>query len=196
MTDILTTLLLLLAQQDRGGILDDAELARRIRNGDRQAFRLFFERYHAFLLRYVERMGSPSEVAEDVVQQAFVMIWERRTQIDPNRSLRAFLFRIGHTRTLNYFRDTQKLTPVAAGQEMVDPAPSVEQQTDALLLEKRLQAAIAQLPERRRAVFELCFLQDLTYREAAEVLGISPKTVENQMAQALRQLREALAVFR
>ncbi len=194
MTHILVALLLL-AQQGPGEELDDPELARRIRHGDQQAFRLFFERYHAFLLRYLERMGLPVEVAEDVVQQAFLMIWERRAQIDPTRSLRAFLFRIGHNRALNYFRDTRRLISVTTVPEMADPGCSAEQQADAFWLEQRLQAAIARLPARQRAVFELCFLQDLTYREAAEVLGIRPKTVENHMAQALRQLREALAAF-
>ncbi len=196
MTDATLGLLLLLARQGAVGVLDDAELARRIRNGDQQAFRMFFERYHAFLLHYLERMGVAPEVAEDLVQQAFLAIWERRTQIDPNRSLRAFLFRIGHNRALNHFRDTRRLNSDEALLELSDPAPGADRQTDAALLRARLEEAIARLPERRRAVFELCFLQDLTYREAAEVLGISPKTVENQMTQALRQLRTALADFR
>ncbi|SHK57286.1 RNA polymerase sigma factor [Rhodothermus profundi] len=196
MTDATLGLLLLLARQGTVGVLDDAELARRIRAGDQQAFRLFFERYYAFLLHYLERMGVPSAVAEDLVQQAFLAVWERRAQIDPNRSLRAFLFRIGHNRALNHFRDTRRLSQQAELPELSDPAPGADRQTDAGFLQARLQEAIARLPERRRAVFELCFLQELTYREAAEVLGISPKTVENQMAQALRQLRAALSDFR
>ncbi len=196
MTDATLGLLLLLAHQGDVGVLDDAALARRIRNGDPQAFRQFFERYYAFLLHYLERMGVSSEVAEDLVQQAFLAVWERRAQIDPNRSLRAFLFRIGHNRALNHFRDTRRLSREEELPELKDPGPGADRCTDATLLRTRLREAIARLPERRRAVFELCFLQELTYREAAEVLGISPKTVENQMAQALRQLRAALADFR
>ncbi|MDQ7039897.1 MAG: RNA polymerase sigma-70 factor [Rhodothermus sp.] len=195
MTDATLGLLLLLARQGAVGVLDDAALARRIRDGDQQAFRQFFERYYAFLLHYLERMGVSPEVAEDLVQQAFLAIWERRAQIDPNRSLRAFLFRIGHNRALNHFRNTRRLSREELP-ELKDPAPGADRRTDATLLQARLREAIARLPERRRAVFELCFLQELTYREAAEVLGISPKTVENQMAQALRQLRAALADFR
>lgn len=195
MTDATLGLLLLLAHQGSVGMLDDTELARRIRKGDRQAFRHFFERYYAFLLHYLERMGVNSAVAEDLVQQAFLIIWERRAQIDPNRSLRAFLFRIGHNRALNHFRDTRRLSQEGELPEMADPSPGADRQVEATLLQARLREAIACLPERRRAVFELCFLQGLTYREAAEVLDISPKTVENQMTQALRQLRTALADF-
>ena len=55
-----------------------------------------------------------------------------------------------------------------------------------------LRIAVEALPERRRAVFELCFLQELTYREAAEALGISIKTVENQMGHALKAIRKAM----
>lgn len=195
MTEAALGLLLLLVQEGTIGKLDDAELARRIREGDRQAFRLFFDRYHVFLLHYLERMGLASEVAEDFVQQAFLAIWERRAQIDPNRSLRAFLFRIGHNRALNHFRDTRRLSLAADLPELPDPIPEADRQTDVAFLRARLEKAIAQLPKRRRVVFELCFLQDLTYQEAAEVLGISPKTVEHQMAQALQQLRAALADF-
>ena len=55
-----------------------------------------------------------------------------------------------------------------------------------------LRIAVEALPERRRAVFELCFLQELTYRETAETLGISIKTVENQMGHALKTIRKAM----
>ncbi|QXD15347.1 RNA polymerase sigma-70 factor [Rhodocaloribacter litoris] len=196
MADATLGLLLLLAWQGAVGELDDVELARRIHRGDRQGFRLFFERYHAFLLHYLERMGVPPDVAEDLVQQAFLAVWERRAQIDPSRSLRAFLFRIGHNRALNHFRDSRRLSYEAELPELPDPAPGADRRTDATFLRARLHEAVGRLPERRRAVFELCFLQGLTYREAAEVLDISPKTVENQMAQALRHLRSALAGFR
>jgi RNA polymerase sigma-70 factor (ECF subfamily) len=188
--------LLLLALQPAAAP-DDRALAGRIRQGDREAFRTFFDRHHGILYGFLRRRGLPDEVCEDIVQTAFVTIWERRAQIDEARSLRAFLFTMAYNRALNHFRDTARLAPLDA--QPVEPEARVaapDAAAEAGLLHHRLRQAIAALPERRRAVFELCFVQELTYREAADVLGIDVKTVENQMGRALKAVREHLAPYR
>ena len=189
MTPFFPTLLLMLAL-DGGGELDDTTLAGRIREGDRDAFRTFFDRYHGLLYGYLRRRNVDSDTCEDLLQQAFVIIWERRAEIEEGKSLRAYLFKIAYHRALNHFRDTKKFV----GDEELATTPSAanpESSTEYALMEETLREVVAKLPEKRRAVFEMCFLEDLTYREAAEVLGISIKTVENQMAAALRVLRLA-----
>ncbi len=173
---------------------DDRELARRIKRGDRAAFRAFFERHHALLLRYLRRRGVAEAVCEDILQNAFLAIWERRAQIDEDKSLRAFLFKIGHNRALNHFRDTARFADAPAREDPA-PTPAPDRQAAFAQMQHALGEAVAALPERRRAVFELCFLQGLTYREAAEALDVSVKTVENQMGHALKAVRKALAVF-
>lgn len=175
--------------------LDDQALARRIRDGDPAAFRAFFERHHGTLVGYLRRRHVPPDIAADLVQQAFVRLWERRAEIDLEKSLRAYLFRIAHTRALNHFRNTAKFDYSAEAEPSAAPTNPGDAASYALL-EETLHRAIEALPERRRAVFELCFLQELTYREAAEVLGISIKTVEHQMGHALKAVRAALAAFR
>ncbi|MEZ4700565.1 MAG: RNA polymerase sigma-70 factor [Rhodothermales bacterium] len=175
--------------------LEDIELARRIKRGDHGAFKHFFDRYHGVLFGYLRRRGMDEETAADIVQNAFVMIWEKRDQIDENKSIRAFLFRIGYTRALNHFRDTAKFDRQATLETHATPEiPDTDH--DFQSMRETLGQAIAALPERRRAVFELCFLEDLTYRETAEMLGISIKTVENQMAYALKSIRVAMAQYR
>lgn len=189
-----TAALLLLLATSAGGDLDDEALARRIKDGDRAAFETFFRRHHAALFRYLKRRGCPDDVAEDIIQNAFVYIWQRRDQINPNKSLRGYLFTIGYSRMLNHIRDTRKFdVEVDPDEQAASAAPDAE--TEYALLQEQLQAAIGELPERRRAVFELCFMEDLTYREAADVLGIARKTVENHMRLALQDIREALAAF-
>lgn len=187
--------LLLIVLAARGGDdLDDAALARRIKDGDRAAFEAFFHRHHAALFRYLRRRGCPGAVAEDIIQNAFVYIWRRRDAINPNKSLRGYLFTIGYSRLLNHVRDTDKFeAAVDPEAQAASAAPDAE--AEHALLQEQLQAAIDELPERRRAVFELCFMEDLTYREAADVLGITRKTVENHMRLALKDIRAALAAF-
>ncbi len=170
---------------------DDAPLVGRIRDGDHAAFQAFFEQHHRALLAFLARRGVPDGVADDLVQQAFVHLWEHRDRLDPLRSARAYLFRIAYTRALNHFRDTARLDSIpdeSVGAREPDAASYA-------LTRDAVEAAIAALPEKRRAVFELCFLQELTHREAAAVLGISPKTVEHQMGHALKTLREKLRAF-
>jgi len=174
---------------------EEVDLARQIRDGDREAFRRFFDRHYDVLYRHLRRQGVPEAVCEDLMQNAFLYIWERRDEIDPERSLRAFLFRICRTRALNHFRDTAKFSEAETDIEPVDDeAP--DEHVAVRMAQDRLRDAVATLPERRRAVFELCFMDELTYREAADVLGISVKTVENQMGHALKHLREVLAPYR
>ena len=174
---------------------DEAALAAAIKAGDRTAFRKFFDRYHAELLRYLRHRKVPEDVAEDLVQNAFVHIWEQRGSIREGGSLRGLLFRIGYTRALNHFRDTARFSaedPSELGlsaEAQADPAERSE-------VRAALQAAVEALPERRRAVFELCVLEGMTYREAAEALEISTKTVENHMGYALKAVRERLEAFR
>lgn len=170
-------------------------LAAALRAGDRTAFRAFFERHHGELLRYLRYRNVPDEQAEDLVQQAFVTVWERRESLRDDGSVRGLLFRIAYSRALNHFRDTSRLDR-AQGDELPGAEPGPDMYAESRLIRERLEAAVAALPERRRAVFELCMLEGLSYREASEALDISAKTVENQMAHALRAVRAALSIHR
>lgn len=171
------------------------DLAASLRAGDRTAFRSLFERHHGELLRYLRYRNVPDEQAEDLVQQAFVTVWERRETLRDDGSVRGLLFRIAYSRALNHFRDTARLER-SETDEFEGSAPAPDLHAESRFIRERLQAAVAALPERRRAVFELCMLEGLSYREASEALDISVKTVENQMAHALRAVRAALAVHR
>ncbi|GAB5537100.1 MAG: RNA polymerase sigma-70 factor [Rubricoccaceae bacterium] len=173
--------------------VDLRELATRIRSGDHSAFRQFFDATHADLLRTLRRRNLDVATAEDVVQQAFVWIWEHRDRLDPEQSIRGLLFRIGLTRSLNARRDAGRTDSLPDL-----PLPDTSSTGDAAALGElrdALAMAVAELPERRRQVFTLCFFDGLTHRDAAAALDISPKTVEHQMGHALKALRQTLAPF-
>ncbi|PEN13510.1 RNA polymerase sigma-70 factor [Longibacter salinarum] len=171
------------------------ELARQIREGDQEAFRAFFDRHHGRLFGYICSRGVPESDAADIVQNAFVYVWTHRSKIDPDRSLRSYLFRIGYTRTLNFFRDRDETPDVDLDLQPDSSTRSPEAETQVSLLRETVDAAIETLPERRRAAFRLCFLEGLSYREAAEALDVTRKTIENHVSHALRDLREALDGF-
>jgi RNA polymerase sigma-70 factor (ECF subfamily) len=191
-----TELILLFLATIGGADADQTELAKRIREGDHEAFRTFFEQYHDQVLGYLRRRGLPDEVAADLTQQAFITIWDNRAQIDPAKSLRAYLYRIGYTRSLNYTRDTQKfMADVDLTQIPIAQSSNPEEEASYEDAQVMLRKAIEALPEKRRQVFEMCFISELTYREVSEMLDISIKTVESQMMHALRHIREEMKGF-
>ena len=176
-------------------INEDPDLILAIKRGDHNAFKKFFERHHSYLYHFLLKKGISAQQAEDLVQQAFIMIWERRAQIDESKSLKAFLFRIAYTRMLNIFRDTAKFD---GNKDVADEEgeSSTDKSLETQELGAAIEASIASMPEKRQAVFRLCFIQEFTYKDAAEFLEVSVKTVENHMGLALKELRGKLEGFR
>ncbi len=179
---------LLLAALEIGS---DSEVVAMLRHGDQSAFKSVFDRYHTQLHRYLVRRGVPTAAAEDILQDAFLAIWERRETLDPSRSVRGYLYRACHNRAVNHFRDHSKFVDDDDAPE-AGLMPAQEADLAYNELKSAVDLAVSELPDRRRAVFELCFINELTYREAADTLGISVKTVENQMGHALRTIRERI----
>ncbi len=174
---------------------DDPELLLAIKNGDHSAFKTFFEKHHSFLYHFLLKKGVSEQQAEDLVQQAFVMIWDKRDTIDETKSLRSYLFRIAYTRMLNVFRDTKKFDE-NADITTKESENETDQQIETKELGQAIEASISSMPEKRQAVFRLCFIQEFTYKEAAETLEVSVKTIENHMGLALKDLRDKLERFR
>jgi len=187
---MLLQLIFLLASAESNE-LNDPELAIKIKKGDHKAFKEFFDRYNAFLLNYLMKRGTAKEAAKDLVQQAFLMIWEKRSEIDETKSLRAFLFRIAYTRMLNLFRDHSKFDEVADPEDnsVIDADVETEEKDH---LGSVIEKAISSMPEKRQEVFRMCFVQEFTYKETAQVLNVSIKTIENHMGLALKDMRKLL----
>lgn len=176
------------------GVMDDQTLAAEIKNGSHTAFRSFFEAHHRSLYRFLRSKQIDKQTAEDLIQKAFIYIWEHRSSIDPAKSLRAYLFRIAYTRMLNYIRDNSKFDrSQAVPRQQADENP--EHAARLQELHRAIDDAIAEMPEKRGRVFELCFIEQFTYREAAGALDVSVKTVENHMGLALKDMRKALSDY-
>jgi len=173
---------------------DDSGLYHAIKKGDQNAFKTFFNKHNKEIFRFLVSRGVDPHVAEELVQKAFVIIWEKRSEIDPGKSLRAYLFQTAYTRMLNHIRDQKKfqerdVQDKDAGNRAPDEILENEQ------LKIAIDRAVQKLPEKRRMVFEFCFLKDFTYKDTADVMDISVKTVENHMALALKELRQTLNEF-
>lgn len=171
----------------------DASLRALFRSAPEEAIEILFREYYTELCRAVIRIIPDPEIAEDIAQDVFFELWRKREVLDVQLSFGAYLRRAARNKALNYIRD-QKIKP-----EPEDQLPNRdEQQVDAnhrLQLQDLQQAidrAIDTLPDRCREVFVLSRFEDMSYQEIADQLGISIKTVENQISKALRLLRNSL----
>jgi len=184
-------LLLLLAFAKYNG-MDPAELSVAIRNGDHEAFKAFYDEHYDGLYRFMASRGMSHAEAEDLVQKAFVMIWDKRDGIDETKSLRAYLFQIAYSRMLNHVDYQSKFNDDDPPDD--DRAPNTpETDVDYRELLQFVKKAIRNMPEKRGLVFESCFMNQYTYKETAEAMDVSVKTVENHMTLAFKDLRSVLS---
>lgn len=164
---------------------------RRIKASDQEAFRAVFDALHDRLARYALQITGRSAAAQDVVQYAFTTLWEMRTDLDPERSLEALLFRIVRNRAYNTERDRRtRATKKEALKHQTNPIqPSTGEQMDADRLEADLRAWMGKLPDRQREALALSRFEGLSHEAIAEVMEISPRTVNNHIVKALKKLR-------
>ncbi len=176
-----------------------AELLARFRRGEDDAFEDVFREYASQLCTFAVHFTRSRDLATEVVHDVFLLVWERRERLDVRTNLRAYLYKATRNRALEvarrdtFFRRWADRT--SREQEYDDSArlaPTPHEQLERDERAAALQRAIDSLPERRRMVLLLRWRDGLHNDEVAEIMGISVKTVENQITQALRVLREQL----
>ncbi len=171
-----------------------ADLCRRIRASDREAFACLFHRLRPALVRYVHRQLGDAAAAHDVVQDVFAALWERRTELDPALSIQALLYRMARYRVLNHAR-ARRVREAHARRLAAAPAAEPPPDPDAGALAERLRAWIAALPERQREAIELTRFAGLSHQQAAAVMDVSPRTVNNHLVRALARLQRQLEAY-
>jgi RNA polymerase sigma-70 factor (ECF subfamily) len=175
-------------------------LAQRDEAAFEQMFKTYFKRLHAYAFTILR-----DEIqAEDMVQQVFLKLWERNVRKDSfgenlslTGSVSSYLYRAVHNESLNYIKH-QKVRSDHRLSVAYNMKNEVEQPAKKIIageLEKKIRSALNELPEQCRTVFQMSRFDELKYREIADKLGISVKTVENQMSKALKLLRVKLVDF-
>ncbi len=176
---------------------DDKQLLIRLKRGDKESFRILFERDYPVFLSFARRMLRDGDVAEDLVQNVFMRLWIARERIDENRNLRNYLLVsvrneiYGHFRTAFVARRQGDLDSVA---ERTRSSSNLENDYSAKELEQTVGRIVEAMPDRRREIFNLSREQHLTNAQIAEKLGLSVRTVEKHIELALSEIRHLLPV--
>lgn len=174
----------------------DLELFSKLTRDDKQSFSELFHRYYSALCLFAVRFLGDEEQSRELVQEVFVQLWEKRRQIRIHSSVKSYLFRSVKNQLINWANhqkvEQKYLEKIMS--EKIEMQPS--QYYIEVDLHRKIENSINALPAKRREIFKLSREQGLSYREIAEQLKISVKTVETQMGLALQQLREALKEYR
>lgn len=163
-----------------------------------EAFEDMFKAHYKALHAYASTILNDESAAEEIVQDRFLKLWEKREELTIHTSVKAFLYRSIYHDSLNYLKHQKvklKYQQHRTYSMKNETAHSPSNKMQAKELEERLHAALNRLPEGCRTVFQLSRFEDLKYREIADQLNISIKTVENQMGKALKNLRLELMDF-
>lgn len=175
----------------------DRALVQRIKQGDRAAFEALFRAYAAPLCQFVYRYVACRQVAEDLVQDLFLHIWQQREIWNVPRSVSSYLYRAARNRALDQLKHENVVERWR--DEVYHNSDMTADSADTLLrtgeVTMHVQTTIASLPERCRIVFILSRWHGLSYREISQVMQISVKTVETQMSRAFDKLRKGLMIY-
>ena len=158
--------------------------------GDPKAFRKVYDAYRDQLFAYCLKFTKSAPDAEEVVQQAFIRLWEFRCNIDPNRPLDPYVYRIARNCAFDCLKEAartarlkEELQSVLSTSSYQQDGPSADECIELA------QQAIERLPEKRQIIFRMSYDEDMTHEQIAETLQLSVHTVKSQLVKATKTLR-------
>ncbi len=171
----------------------DNELIKRLRRGDVEAFNQIFYGYSSKLYHFGYGYLKSKEDAEEMVQEIFSKIWDKRADIKEEYQFQSYLFTIAFNYIKKYFRSKVLINKYAEFAALNDVATEQTQnEVNYASLKLRVDQLIDEMPEKRKAVFIKSRVEGKNSKEIAVEMNISPSTVENHLNQALRFLRQHL----
>ncbi|WP_372648936.1 RNA polymerase sigma factor [Draconibacterium sp.] len=179
----------------------DIQTNNNLKKGDPSAFKDVFRLLYPRLKGYCKLFISDDNKVEDLIQETFITLWEKRNSIKPDRSIESYLFVILRNNCLNFLRN-EKLEQTSSSVNIeevselqylyqIDFLGKEEKSLEEQLVES-FQVAVDELPDKMRQVFTLCKIEGKKQKEVAEEMGISIKMVEKHIAKAKEQIRKKL----
>lgn len=172
--------------------MDDIKAIKTLKKGEKLAFKYLFNAYYNRLVAYITTYSHDKAQSEDIVQQTFIKLWDNRQKLDDTQSPKGYLYAIAYNLyidTIETSKKQEKIMNLVWERALRD---RIEEDSEAQ--EKRIQkmkGVIKSLPPKCREIIQMNKVQGIRYKEIAEQMGISVKTVESQMRIAFTKIREA-----
>jgi len=163
-----------------------------LRAGDKTVFKKIFQEYQPRLYRFLWLKLRSVDLAEDLIQETFVRLWENRQGVKPEKNFDVYLFRIAANLVVDFLRANKAKTHHIKNPDAVNAPHKTDSAAEFHQLREIVDEALSRLPEGPRTAFVLSRYEELSHKEVAEVMGISIRTVEKHIGQALQTLREHL----
>jgi RNA polymerase sigma-70 factor (family 1) len=162
---------------------------------DANEYQILFKQYYESLCHYANMWMKDMDAAEEIVQNTFVKLWEKQATLNIETSLKSYLYKSVYHAALNEIKHQNVKNKYINMQSSEEPYNEMQSDSQVKILEQRIEKALLNLPEQCRLIFQMSRFRQLKYREIADVLNISVKTVENQMGKALKIMRSNLADY-
>ncbi len=179
-------------------LLTDFYIQKKLRDGDIREFERLFGKYYGPLCQHANKIVQDMDIAEDIVQEFFYNFWKNRESFSPKISLNAYLYQSIQNNALLHLKHL-KVREIYAehvyGEIRDSVSAEIQEGIEIRELRKVVDATLQQMPERCAKVFSLNRFEGKKYREIAEILSISIKTVEADMGKALQLFRKSLKEF-
>jgi len=164
-----------------------------LKDGDQSYFKRVFDEYHQKLYFFILYKVKSKYIAEEVVQMAFTKLWQCRQTLQEEYTISTQLFRIATTILIDFLRKYYSKDAVTTRLDVINIEKGIDstnEKVNGTELQKQISQAVNDLPPVRKQVFEMSREQGMSYREIAETLSVSSKTVETHIYKALKQIKK------
>ena len=172
----------------------DKELVLRLQSSDSKAFNILYWKYHSTLYTNIYRLMKEEDVTQEILQELFITLWEKRLTLNPDQAILNWLFSVSYYKCLHYLQQVTKEKTVYAQLDhdaaTIEPAMTFKE-----IRLAQMEKAIEQLAPQRRKVFEMCKLQGKSYKATALELNLSIHTVKEYLSLALINIKEYIKKY-
>lgn len=159
-------------------------------------FKALYTEYFSILVNYAYSKTSDWELSREIVQQTFVKLWTRREQTQISSSLKSYLFMMIRNAIIDNFRQQKRFEEIGQFKERQFEESFHQNEEDLVIMRHIIKRVLENMKPKRRQIFEMSKFEGLTYSEIAQYLKISERSVEDNIAKALSELREVLKLYK
>lgn len=179
-------------------MLNDVLIFKKIKNGDIKTFEQVFRQYYMSLYMYAFSIAGKKEASEEIVQELFYVLWRDRENLNVMRSLKSYLYGAVRNQALQYCEHQvvkERHRENIMRRENEQPEATAQEQMEYKELEHIINSTLEKLPERRLKIFKMHRMEGRKYKEIAELLSVSVKTVEAEMTKTYQILRNEIEKY-